>query len=229
MKRKRHARRIADRFKSVHPCGSGRPGNYLKANQLVGLALDDLIIAVDTPSPRPFQPLFEDRSSARRLPWYPLNIQYGGSPQCIVRPIQNEIKYSADRSIDGNTFFRVRHGFLLSHTHFNDWTDFDGTPQYVRNPGCQLDSLVQVLTIQDVGTRELFFRFGKWPVRNHPFAFAHTHGCRGMSRLQRRATRQYAPCQNLLRESSMTLHQCLQLLLRHSGKVRIRLSSTLAI
>src|SRR6266568_4495788 len=123
-----HAGRISNGFKSVRtsrPCGAR---DNLKLDQLIGLALDDLIVAFNAPATRPFQALFVDRSHTRGFAWHALNIYHPRSPERAIRSIQNEIEYGIDWPVNGDTFFCMSHNespfekFLLDSAIYPQYT-----------------------------------------------------------------------------------------------------------
>src|SRR6266571_1102989 len=104
-----HTGRISSSLKSVRTGRScGARGN-LKLDQLIRLALDDFVVAINAPATRPFQALFVDRSHTGGFAWHALNIYNPRSPEWAIRSIQNEIEYGIDWPVNSDTFFCMSH------------------------------------------------------------------------------------------------------------------------
>src|SRR5262249_40521427 len=95
--------------KSVRTCGPCGTGDNLERNQLVRLALDNLVVAIDAPATWPFQALLEHCTHTQWFARYLLNIDHSRSPMWAVHSIQNEIEYGFHWPINCDAFFRVSH------------------------------------------------------------------------------------------------------------------------
>src|SRR5258707_983171 len=136
----------------IGSCRPRRTGNYLKPDERVRFSLHDLVIGVKPSTTRTFHSLLENGSNSRWLTRHALDVEYGGSPEIVIRPFHNKIINGADRSVNCDTVFCVCHASFLSFLALDNRTNFDGTNFDIRNPCSHGNRFVKIVAIDDIKT-----------------------------------------------------------------------------
>src|SRR5262249_17294680 len=100
-------RRVSERLEPEGTRRPGWPGGGLEGDDLARPAFDDLVVAGNATAARTLQGLFVSRPYPRWAAGDMLNIYHRGTPEGVIRTIEDECEHRGGWPTDGDALFCV--------------------------------------------------------------------------------------------------------------------------